>query len=96
MDDAISQLEIRGVYTMINLFQFHPCWNVPSASPFCIKLETYLKMANLKYQNQYLDDPRKAPKGKLPYITDNDITIADSGLIIDYLNENWKKGEFAI
>lgn len=30
-------------------------------------------------------DPRKAPKGKLPYITDGNITIADSAFIIDYL-----------
>ncbi len=32
-----------------------------------------------------MTDPRKAPKGKLPFIRDGDKVIADSAAIIDYL-----------
>lgn len=70
---------------MIILYQFSPRWNLPNASPFCMKLETYLRMAKLPYQNKYVDDPRKSPKAKLPYIRDGEQTVADSSFIIHYL-----------
>lgn len=74
---------------MLKLFQFPPRWNLPNASPFCLKLETYLRMANLPYETKYLVDIRKTPKGKLPYIEDDGIKIADSSLIINYLQQKY-------
>lgn len=74
---------------MIILYQFAPRWDLPNASPFCMKLETYLRMAKLPYQNKYVDDPRKAPKGKLPYIRDGEQTVADSSLIIQHLTRKY-------
>lgn len=35
---------------MLTLYQFEPAWGLPNASPFCMKLETYFRMANLDYQ----------------------------------------------
>lgn len=72
---------------MIKLIQFFPAWNLPNASPFCMKLETYLRMANLPYQNQYTANPRVSPTGKFPVITDSGLTIADSTLIIHHLKK---------
>lgn len=69
---------------MITLFQFPPVWGLPSASPFCMKLETYLRMAGLRYRIEHAD-VRKAPKHKLPYIDDDGRIVADSGFIVDYL-----------
>lgn len=74
---------------MIKLFQFPSCWNLPNASPFCMKLETYLRMAKIPYQNIYIANPAKGPKGKLPFIEDNGQRIADSGLVIDYLKKTY-------
>lgn len=70
---------------MITLYSFPPLGNLPSLSPFCFKLETYLKLAGLDYKTVYPAMPGKAPKGKLPYIEENGRTIADSGFIIDHL-----------
>jgi glutathione S-transferase len=70
---------------MIKLFQFRPAFGLPNASPFCMKLETYLRLAGLPYQSVYIDNPGKAPKGKLPYVDDDGIVMADSGLAIEYL-----------
>lgn len=70
---------------MIILYQFPPMWGLPNASPFCMKLETYLRMAALPYEVHYVRDPRTAPKGKLPYIRKDNHPHADSELIIDYL-----------
>lgn len=70
---------------MLKLFQYEPKYGLPNVSPFCMKVETYLRMAKIPYAMQFIKDPRKAPKTKLPYIVDNDKTIADSSFIIEYL-----------
>jgi glutathione S-transferase len=74
---------------MIKLFQFPSYWDMPNVSPFCMKLETYLRMAGLPYQIIKCADPRKAPKGKLPYIEDEGRVIADTGFIISYLKQQY-------
>lgn len=73
---------------MIQLHQFAPVWGLPNASPFCMKLETYLRMAGLPYATPAADI-RKAPKGKMPYIEDAGTTLGDSSLIIDYLKSRY-------
>ena len=70
---------------MIDLYQFGPVWELSSASPFCTKIELFLKMAKLNYNNHLTDNTKKAPLGKLPYIVDNGTVIADSSLITSHL-----------
>lgn len=74
---------------MIDLYVFPPSWGLPNASPFCVKLETYLRMAGLEYRTVYEPDPRKGPKGKMPFIVDQGRRIGDSGLVIDYLKATY-------
>ena len=73
---------------MITLYQFSPVWGLPNTSPFCLKVETYLRMTEVPYEIKFVMDPRKSPKGKLPVIKMNGETIPDSELIIDYLKQN--------
>jgi hypothetical protein len=70
---------------MIDLYQFSPAFDVPSLSPFCMKLEAFLQVTNIPFQIIHENDPRKGPKGKLPFIRDNGVIIGDTELIIDYL-----------
>lgn len=72
---------------MIKLYQFVPAFGLPNASPFCMKVENYLRMAGLAYECPRGASHFKAPKGKLPYIEDNGKFIADSSFIIDYLKQ---------
>lgn len=76
---------------MIKLFQFEPAFGLPNASPFCMKLETYLRMAGLPFEMPpfTVRDLQRAPKGKLPYIEDNGRTIADSTFIVDHLKATY-------
>ena len=74
---------------MLSLYQFSPAWGLPNISPFCIKLETWLKMAGIEHRVVHENDPRKGPKGKIPYIVDDGVTMGDSTLIIEYLTEKY-------
>ena len=74
---------------MIRLYQFRPAFGLPNASPFCMKVETYLRMAGLAYECPRGADLRKAPKGKMPYIEDEGAVVADSSFIIDHLKRKY-------
>jgi len=74
---------------MITLYQFPAAFGVPNISPFCLKLETFLRLSGLDYQVRSVRDPRKAPKGKLPYIELEGETIADSAIIQRRLAERF-------
>ncbi|MEP3225928.1 MAG: glutathione S-transferase family protein [Parasphingorhabdus sp.] len=71
----------------IRYFQFQSGFGVPNPSPFCMKGEILLNMAGLDYQTEIIEDPRKAPRGKLPYLVDGETTITDTALIRRYLEE---------
>lgn len=60
-------------------------WGLPSVSPFCLKLDTYLRIVDIPARHVVDGTPFKAPKGKLPYIEHEGRRIGDSGLIIEYL-----------
>ena len=65
---------------MITLHTFGPAFGLPDPSPFVVKGELLLKMAELPYR-AVPSDVRKAPKGKLPYIHDDSAVVADTTLI---------------
>lgn len=73
---------------MVTLFQIPGGWGEPSASPFCIKLECYLRMAGVPFESKF-GDPRKAPRGKVPWIEDNGNVIPDSQAAIVYLKKRY-------
>ena len=74
---------------MIKLYQFDRTWGIPNLSPFCCKIETYLRMAGIEYEVKPAL-PFSAPKGKLPYILDNNEAIGDSRFVINYLKLIYK------
>jgi glutathione S-transferase len=69
----------------IKLFQFPRMLGIPNLSPFCCKLETWLRIVGVPYEVVDTPDPRKGPKGKLPFIEDAGVRIADTSLIVDHL-----------
>ena len=74
---------------MIELYQFFPAFGQPTGSSFCLKMAAYLRMARLPYKVVNVDRPSKSPKGKLPFIRDDGVEIADSGIIVDYLKSKY-------
>lgn len=74
---------------MIKVYQYMPGWSVACISPYVSKLYNYLKMTGLDFEMVQQDLSRlqiDAPRGKLPYIVDDDGTVVpDSTEIIHYL-----------
>lgn len=73
----------------IRLFQFEPAWDLPSPSPFCLKLETFLRMNRLPYEVVPGARMEQAPKGGLPYIEFEGQPLGDSGFIITFLKQRF-------
>ncbi|MCF6192982.1 MAG: glutathione S-transferase family protein [Kangiellaceae bacterium] len=73
---------------MLTLYGFGSSFGLADASPFVTKVDCYLRMAGIEYEiNTTSDNLKKSPKGKLPYIVDQGLKIADSQAIIEHLVE---------
>lgn len=70
--------------TKVILHQPPGGWGEPSMSPFCMKLECYLRMAEIPFEVKP-SDLRRAPKGKIPYVDLGGELVGDSQLIIERL-----------
>lgn len=68
------------VKDVVYLYQFPVCPSVRTISPFALKLETWLRMAEIKYENVFT--MKFSSKGQIPYIELNGEEIPDSNIII--------------
>ena len=64
----------------IALYGFGPAFGLPDASPFVTKAIMLLEMAGLPFERKRAG-LRGAPKGKIPYIVDDGVTVPDSTFI---------------
>lgn len=70
---------------MLELIQFPRSLGVMNPSPFCMKVEVFLKLAGLPYQVDEHTPPMRLPKGKLPALRDGDRLVCDSQAIVEHL-----------
>lgn len=69
---------------MITLYAFGPNFGLPDPSPFVVKSLVQLKMSGLPFEVN-TSGFKKAPKGKLPYMSDDGEIVADSSFIYRHL-----------
>lgn len=69
----------------IDVYTFGPAWGIPvfTASPFGVKLITWLRMHDVPYELHVENNPGKGPKGKCPWVIIDGETIGDSQLVIE-------------
>ena len=69
---------------------FSGAWDIPSESPFCLKLLTWMRMAEIPFVTAKLAGPAKSKSGKAPYVEREDGSIIeDSSRIIETLTEEF-------
>lgn len=64
-------------------------WGLVSVSPFCLKLDAFLRMTGIEHQAVTATTPFGGPKGKAPWIEHEGRKIGDSTLIILYLKQRF-------
>lgn len=69
----------------VKLYQFAPAFGLPNGSPFCMKVEAYLRLAGIDYRCVNGALPFRAPRRKLPWIDDGGTVVADSDFIVRHL-----------
>lgn len=73
---------------MIRLFIFPPLMaGTPNPGPFCIKLETALRLSGLPYETVLVTRPDAGPKQKIPFVEIDGERIGDSTLILQRLKD---------
>ena len=55
-------------------------------SPFCLKVEMALTRLGLEFTNAASLELNKAPKGKMPWLEDDGVIVADSELILEHID----------
>lgn len=76
---------------VVYLYQFTRTPLLPTMSPFCLKVETWLRLAGLKYENIDHKLKLRSKKGQLPFVEVNGEEIADSAIIIKELAQRYEK-----
>lgn len=76
---------------VVYLYQFTRTPLLPSMSPYCLKVETWLRLAALKYENVDHKLKLRSKKGQLPFVELNGEEIADSAIIIKELAQRYEK-----
>lgn len=79
----------------MELVTLPPAFGLRNVSPFCLKIEMLLTHLKLEFTTSDLADPRKAPKGKLPFLHAEGQTIADSELITEFLDAHTNGAVYA-
>ena len=74
---------------MIKLYKFGPAFGLRETGPFVLKTMAYMKLAGIPFEDIVQGDPRKAPKKKIPYISDDGQEIGDSTFIIKHLKSKF-------
>merc|ERR1711983_106578 len=78
---------------VVYVYQFDRTSQVPSISPACLKVETWLKLNGIKYENINHNSKLRSKRGMLPFVELNGEEIADSEIIIKTLSTKFNKDD---
>ena len=65
-------------------------WGLPTVSPFCLKLDSFLRMTGLEHQSITASTPFGGPKKKAPWIEYKGKKLGDSSFIIEFLKQEFE------
>lgn len=72
---------------MIELHTMVPAWDLPTFTPFGLKLLAYMRLCEIPFRIVVEHNPARGPKGKFPWIVDGPVIVADSGFAVEHLKK---------
>lgn len=75
---------------MIRLFLYPELFGLPDNNPYGLKVETFLRLAQIPYRVEHAVNVGSAPRGQLPYLVDGDTVVSDSNRMIEYLSQTYQ------
>ena len=75
----------------LTLYAFETPQGLFNTSPYCVKADILLRMADMPFSLQIPENHKIFPKGKLPVLKDGDLIIEDSEFIRLHLAEQYGK-----
>jgi len=70
---------------MLTLYSYPELFGVADNNGYGLKVFAVLRLCQVAFRHEHIVDASAAPRGQLPYITDDEETIGDSDTIIAYL-----------
>ena len=70
---------------MLTLYSYPTLYGVADNNGYGLKVCAFLRLAKLPFTHEHIFDASQAPRGQLPYIVDDGVTIGDSDSIIAHL-----------
>jgi len=74
---------------MITLFSYPGLYGLEDNNPYGLKVFAFLKLCGLRFEHRHIVDTKSAPRGQLPYVTDDGESIGDSDAIIAYFKREY-------
>src|SRR5215813_11259254 len=74
---------------MLTLYSYPELFGVPDNNGYGLKVFAFLRLCNIAFRHEHLFDALAAPRGQLPYITDDGEAVGDSDTIIAYLTRKY-------
>ena len=75
----------------LRVFHLPGAWGLVTVSPFCLKLDAFLRMTGIEHESITASTPFGGPKKKAPWIEYQGKKLGDSTLIIDFLKQEFGK-----
>jgi glutathione S-transferase len=75
---------------MITLYSYPELFGVADNNGYGLKVFAFMRLTGVPFSHQHIFDASSAPRGQLPYITDDGVTIGDSEIIIAHLISKYR------
>jgi hypothetical protein len=74
---------------MLTLYSYPELFGVADNNGYGLKVFAFLRLCGVAFRHEHIVDASAAPRGQLPYLTDDGETIGDSETIIAYLTDKY-------
>jgi glutathione S-transferase len=75
---------------MLTLYSYPELFGVADNNGYGLKVFAFLRLCKVAFRHEHIVDTSAAPRGQLPYITDDGETVGDSDTIIAFLTRKYR------